>query len=121
MMRTDKLGRPDYASNLLLGDFVKDFDDELDVRRFRPIGCSVCVTYPIVNVRRGEFPTSVLQADTIVASCELTNFERTSWSTQRGHEFWDLAKHWTQGQTTASWFTVLKTTTLKYATVVQCG
>ena len=29
----------------------------------------------------------VLQADTIVVSCGLANFERTSWSTQRRHDF----------------------------------
>ena len=31
---------------------------------------------------------SVLQADTIVVSCGLANFEQSSWSTHRRHEFW---------------------------------
>ena len=30
----------------------------------------------------------VLQADTIVVSCGLANFEQSSWSTHRRHEFW---------------------------------
>ena len=42
----------------------------------------------MVNVRRREFSRSVLQADTIVVSCRLANFERTFWSTQRRHKFW---------------------------------
>ena len=41
----------------------------------------------MVNVRSREFPKSVLQADTIIVSCGLANFERTSWSTHRRHEF----------------------------------
>ena len=39
----------------------------------------------MVNARRREFPRSVFQADTIVASCRLANFERTSWCR---HKFW---------------------------------
>ena len=42
----------------------------------------------MVNVRCREFPRSVLQADTIIVSWGLANFERTSWSTQRCHKFW---------------------------------
>ena len=42
----------------------------------------------MVNVRSRKFSRSVLQADMIVVSCGLTNFERTSWSTRRRHEFW---------------------------------
>ena len=41
----------------------------------------------MVNVRCRELPRSVLQADTIIVSCGLANFERTSCSTQRRHEF----------------------------------
>ena len=33
------------------------------------------------------FPRSVL---TIIVSCGLANFERTSWSTQRCNKFWGL-------------------------------
>ena len=42
----------------------------------------------MVNVRGCEIPRSVLQADTIFASCGLANFEQSSWSTHRRHEFW---------------------------------
>ena len=41
----------------------------------------------MVNARCRECP-SVLQAETIVVSCGLANFERTSWSTQRRPKFW---------------------------------
>ena len=30
----------------------------------------------------------MLQADTIVVTCGLANFEQSSWSTHRRHEFW---------------------------------
>ena len=36
------------------------------------------------------FPRSVLQADTIIVTCGLANFERTSWSTQRFLPIWGL-------------------------------
>ena len=42
----------------------------------------------MVNVRGCEIPRNVLQADTIVVSCGLANFEQSSWSTHRRHEFW---------------------------------
>ena len=42
----------------------------------------------MVNVRSCEIPRSVLQADTIIVSCGLANFEQSSWSTHRRHEFW---------------------------------
>ena len=42
---------------------------------------------PIFSHMRG-FPKSVRQADTTTVSCGLANFERTSWSTHRRHEFW---------------------------------
>ena len=34
------------------------------------------------------FPRSVLQADTIIVSCGLANFEVTTWSKHRCHKFW---------------------------------
>ena len=47
---------------------------------------------PIVShmrcARSREFPKSVLHADTIIVCCRLANFERTSLSTHRRHEFW---------------------------------
>ena len=49
---------------------------------------SDCSTHAMVNVRSCEIPKSVLQADTIVVSCGLPNFEQSSWSTHRRHEFW---------------------------------
>ena len=40
------------------------------------------------SMRGCEIPRNVLQADTIVVSCGLANFEQSSWSTHRRHEFW---------------------------------
>ena len=34
-----------------------------------------------------RLPTRVLEADTVIASCGLENFERTSWSKQHTHKF----------------------------------
>ena len=90
--RIDHLIRDDYASNPLLNDLVVDRDDELFVnsaaRDSDRSNCSDCFTHAMVNVLSREFPKSVLQADTIIVSCGLANFERTSWSTHRRHEFW---------------------------------
>ena len=61
----------------------------------------------MVNVRSREFPRSVLQAHTIIVSCGLANFERTSWSTQRRHEFGRSHEEPDTGQTTTSLPTVL--------------
>ena len=41
----------------------------------------------MVNVRGCEMPRNVLQAETIVVNCGLANFEQSSWSTDRRHEF----------------------------------
>ena len=41
------------------------------------------------------FPRSVLQADTIIVSCGLANFEVTTWSKHRCHKFWSLRKELT--------------------------
>ena len=56
----------------------------------------------MVNVRSCEIPRSVLQADTIVVSCGLANFEQSSWSTHPRHEFWGRMKNCTEGETTTS-------------------
>ena len=45
-------------------------------------------THAMVNVRSCEIPRNVLQADTIVVSCELANFEQSSWLMHHRHEFW---------------------------------
>ena len=42
----------------------------------------------MVNVRSCKIPRNVLQADTIVVSCGLANFEQSSLSAHRRHEFW---------------------------------
>ena len=42
----------------------------------------------MVNLRSCEIPRNVLQADTIVVSCGLANFEQSYWSTHRRYEFW---------------------------------
>ena len=92
MSTIDHVIRDDKASNPLLNDFVIDFDDEPGVnsvaRDSDQSNSSDCFTHAMVNARCREFPRSVLQADTIVVSCGLSNCERTSWSTQRRHEFW---------------------------------
>ena len=65
MIRFEDLIRDDYASNLLLNDFVIDFDDELGVdnvtRDSGHSNSSDCFTRA-VNVRSRKFPRSVLQA-----------------------------------------------------------
>ena len=65
MIRFEDLIRDDYASNLLLNDFVIDFDDELGVdnvtRDSGHSNSSDCFTHA-VNVRSRKFPRSVLQA-----------------------------------------------------------
>ena len=92
MIRIDHLIRDDYASKPLLNDLVIDFDDESGVdnvaRDSDHSNSSDFFKCAMVNVRCRKLPRSVLQADTIVVSCRLANVERTSWSTQRRHEFW---------------------------------
>ena len=72
------------------------FDDELGVdsaaRDSDPSNSSDCFTRAMVTARSREFPKSVLHADTIIVSCRLANFERTSWSTHRCHEFWGISR-----------------------------
>ena len=50
-----------------------------------------CLTRAVVNVRGCDIPRNVLQADTVVVSCGLANFEQSSWSQHRRHEFWENA------------------------------
>ena len=125
MIRIDHLVYDDCASNDLLNDLVIDFDDELGAnstaRNSNLSNSPDCFTHAIVNVRCCEIPRRVLQANTIIVSCGLANFERSSWSTHRRHEFWVRMKNWTQGKTTTSLFAVLRTTTLECAAVVQYG
>ena len=75
-----------------MNDLVIDLGDKLDVNNVARdadiSNSSDCFTHAMVNVRSREFPRRVIQADTIIVSCGLANFERTSWSTQRRHEFW---------------------------------
>ena len=91
IMRIDHLTRDDCVSNPLLNGFVMDFDDDPGVdsvaRDSDQSNSFDFFTHAMVNARCCEFPRSVLQDDTIIVSCGLANFERTSWSTQRRHEF----------------------------------
>ena len=118
MIWIDHLIRDDYVSNPLLNDLVVDFDDELGVKSVArgsdQSNSSDCFTHAMVNVRSREFPRSLRQAVTIIVSCGLANFERTSWSTQRRHEF-------SRSHEELDLLSVVKTTTLKCATVVQYG
>ena len=81
----------DFVRNTLLNDLVIDFDDELGIdstaRDSRQLNFPDCFTHAMVNVRGCEIPRHVLQADTIVVNCGLANFEQSSWSTHRRHEF----------------------------------
>ena len=45
----------------------------------------------MIEDSRRIFPMSVFQADTVIVSCGLMNFEHTSWSTQRYHTFLGLS------------------------------
>ena len=82
MTTVDHLIYNDYVCNLLLNDIVINFDDEPGIdstardsdQTSSPDCCGI--------------PSNLLQADTIVLSCGLANFEQSSWSTHRRHEFW---------------------------------
>ena len=78
--------------NPLLNDLVNDFDDETGVdstaRDSDQSKFPDFFTHAMVNARGCEIPGNVLQADIIVVSCGLSNFEQSSWSTHRRHEFW---------------------------------
>ena len=78
--------------NPLLDDHVIDFGAESDVnndaRGPEQPWSSQCFTHAMVKDSCREFPRSVLQADTIIVSCGLANFEQSSWSTHCRHEFW---------------------------------
>ena len=80
--------------NPLLSDLVINFDDEPGIdstaRDSRQFNFSDCFTHAMVSVRGCEIPRNVLQADTLVVNCGLANFEQSSWSTHRRHEFWGM-------------------------------
>ena len=92
MIRIDHLIRDEYVCNPLLNDLVIDVvgDPGVDnvARDSDRSNSSDRFTHAMVNVRCREYARSVLQADTIIVSWGLANFERTSWSTQRCHKFW---------------------------------
>ena len=105
-----------------------DLDDELVFKQT----CSTLTdqsdssdrfTHAIVNARCRECPRSVLQAETIVVSCALANFERTSFLGRRSvvPNSGDVTMSWKLRQTTTCFSTVLKTTTLECATVSENG
>ena len=85
MIGVDHLMYNNYVRNRLLNDFVIDFGGVLGVdsaaRDCDQSHFSDCSTHAMVNVRSCEIPKSVLQADTILVSCGLPNFEQSSWST----------------------------------------
>ena len=92
MIRFDHLIYNDDVCNPLLNDLVIDPDDEpgtdSTARDSDQSNFPDCFTHAMVNVRGCEIPRNVLQADTTVVSCGLANFEQSSWSTHRRHEFW---------------------------------
>ena len=85
-IRIDHIVHDDHVCNFLLDDLVTDSGAKPDVKnvaRGPDQPCSHdCSTHAIVGDSRRIFPRSVLQADTIIVSCGLAKFERTSWSTQ---------------------------------------
>ena len=84
-IRIDHFVHDDHVCNFLLDDLVIDSGGEPDVKnvaRGPDQPCSPdCSTHAMVGDSRRIFPRSVLQTDTIIVSCGLPNFERTSWST----------------------------------------
>ena len=128
MIRIVHLIFNDYACNLLLNDLAIDSDDELGTdstaRDSDQTNSPDCFTHAMVNVHGCEIPRNVLQADTIVGSCGVANFEQSSWSTHRRHELWgaheelrtkedctlEYAKTARYGRSTAESLTILTTT-----------
>ena len=89
----DHLIYDDCVCNPLLNDFLSSTSTtnlvltarlEIQRKKILPI-----VSHMQWSIFRGrEIPRNVLQADTIVMSCRLANFEQSSWSTHRRHKFW---------------------------------
>ena len=79
MIRMDHLIFNDCVCNPLLDDLVVDFDDEpgtdSTARGSDQSNSPDCFTHAMVSVRGCEIPRYVLQADTMVVSCGLANFE----------------------------------------------
>ena len=125
MIRIDHLIYNDYMCNPLLNDLVIDLDDEPVIdstaRDSDQSNFPDCFTHAMVNVRGCEIPRNVVQADTIVVSCGLANFEQSSWSTHRRHESGERMKSSTRKRTTTSLFAVSRTTILGCVMVVQYG
>ena len=90
MIWIDHLIRDDCMCIPLMNDRAIDLgDDVYNVARDSDQShLSDCLTHAMVNARCRESPKRVLQADTIIVSCVEANFERTSWSSQRCHNFW---------------------------------
>ena len=86
MIWVDHLMCNDNVGNHLLNDLVVNVDDD-EPGINRTARDSDQSNFPdCFNVRGCEIPRNLLQADTIVVSCALANFEQSSWSTHRRHE-----------------------------------
>ena len=92
MIWIDHLIFNQYVCNPFLNDLAIDLDGEPGIdstaRDSDQSKFPDCSTHAMVNVRGCEIPRNVLQADTMVVRCGLANFEQSSWSTHRRHEFW---------------------------------
>ena len=110
---------------LFKNNLVSDCDDESVVNNVIRCSSKPCASDCSTHVMIGDgcrvLPKNVFWAVTIIVSCGLANFERTSFSTQRCPKFLDRAMNRLQRQTTASSSKNSRTTTLECATVAQYG
>ena len=113
-----------HARNSPLSALVIDFDGESVVnnviRGFGKPCFPDCSTHAMIGDVR--LPRRALEADKIVVSCGLENFERASWSKQHTHKFGRSHDELvTVKQTMTSSRKASKTTTPKSATLVHYG
>ena len=79
MIRIDHLIHDDYVCNPLLDDPVTDVNNAARVQTNRVLPIVSHMLWSMIAVV--NFRGVWLQADTIVVSCGLANFEQSSWST----------------------------------------
>ena len=91
LIRIDHSVHDDYVCNFLLDDLVISSGTKPDVSNVargpdqqRSLDC---FTHAMIDDSCRVLPRCVFQADTIIVSCGLRNFECTSWSKQRSHKF----------------------------------